>query len=220
MKHLIVEGLGDKIFFEKYCHHYAYNIDVKVITPEDVNPDYYTTKGGVISSSLDDLISQIALGMIKNLGIIIDADHVKDQSGIQKTKENLAEKLAPHGYTLVETAEGIIAKNNDGLIDIGIWIMPNNISDGNIENWIEELVDHKEIPLYEKAQKAVSELKEENLQKFKESRVKKAQLATWFAWQKSPGHGLDFFFDTPLIDVNHIQYTNFCTWFKRTFGIH
>ena len=220
MKHLIVEGLGDKFFFEKYCNHYSYNIDVKVITPEDVNSSYHTTKGGVISSSLDDLISQISLGLIKNLGIIIDADHNKDSSGIHKTKESLTIKLAPHGYTLIETHEGFIAKNDDGLIDIGIWIMPNNINDGNIENWIEELVHDKELPLYEKAKAVVAELKDESLQKFRESRVKKAQLATWFAWQKSPGHGLDFFFNDPLIDINHTQYTNFCSWFKRTFELH
>ena len=35
MKHLIVEGLGDKFFFEKYCHHYSYNIDVKVTSMEN-----------------------------------------------------------------------------------------------------------------------------------------------------------------------------------------
>ncbi|MFH7143992.1 DUF3226 domain-containing protein, partial [Acinetobacter johnsonii] len=66
---------------------------------------------------------------------------------------------------------------------------------------------------------SVSELAEEGLQKFKPSRVQKAQIATWFAWQKSPGHGLDFFFNAPLIDMNHIKYTNFCTWFRRTFEI-
>ncbi|EKF46290.1 TPA: DUF3226 domain-containing protein [Acinetobacter nosocomialis] len=219
MKHLIVEGLGDKAFFEKYCQYYSYNVDVNVLTPEDINPDYYTTKNGVISSSLDDLIKQITLGMIKNLGIIIDADHVKDQSGIDKTKTDLSNKLQPHGYTLIETTEGIIAQHNDGLIDIGIWIMPDNREDGNIENWIEELVCQSEALLYEKAKKVVNELENENLQKFKPSRIQKAQLATWFAWQKSPGHGLDFFFHTPLIDLNHTKYTAFCNWFKRTFEI-
>lgn len=219
MKHLIVEGLGDKVFFEKYCQYYSYNVDVNVLTPEDINPQYYTTKNGVISSSLDDLISQITLGIIKNLGIVIDADYIKDKSGIEKTKESLTQKLAPHGYMLVETDEGIIAKHNDGLIDIGIWIMPNNDEDGNIENWIAELISESETPLYEKAKLSVSELAEEGLQKFKPSRVQKAQIATWFAWQKSPGHGLDFFFNAPLIDMNHIKYTNFCTWFRRTFEI-
>ena len=29
MKNLIVEGFGDKVFFEKYCEHHAFNVDVR-----------------------------------------------------------------------------------------------------------------------------------------------------------------------------------------------
>ena len=32
MKNLIVEGFGDKVFFEKYCVHHAFDVDVTVIT--------------------------------------------------------------------------------------------------------------------------------------------------------------------------------------------
>ena len=37
MKNLIVEGFGDKVFFEKYCVHHAFDVDVTVITPEDID---------------------------------------------------------------------------------------------------------------------------------------------------------------------------------------
>ena len=48
MKNLIVEGLGDKFFFERYCEHHKFDVDVTVITPEDVDSKFHTTKSGVI----------------------------------------------------------------------------------------------------------------------------------------------------------------------------
>lgn len=219
MKNLIVEGLGDKFFFERYCEHHAFDVDVTVITPEDVSNEFHTTKSGVIFSSLNKLIEQVSVGKITRLGIIVDADQESVKSGIKKTKLDLQTILQPHGYTLNNANHGLVATNNDGLIDIGIWIMPDNIVDGTIENWIENLVHEKESELFQYSKKCVANLKTNNLQKFKDSRVIKAELATWFAWQKSPGYGLDFFFDEPLIDQNSPIYKNFSEWFKKTFSI-
>ncbi|KQE24004.1 hypothetical protein BFR69_00020 [Acinetobacter pittii] len=219
MKNLIVEGLGDKFFFERYCEHHKFDVDVTVITPEDVDSKFHTTKSGVIFNSLNKLLEQVSVGKITRLGIIVDADQEIVDSGIEKTKSDLQKILTPHGYTLENTEHGLVATNNDGLIDIGIWIMPDNIIDGTIEDWIENLVHTKEQDLFRYSKECVANLKTNNLQKFKDSRILKAELATWFAWQKSPGYGLDFFFDEPLIDKNSPAYNNLSEWFKRTFNI-
>jgi len=219
MKNLIVEGFGDKVFFEKYCEHHAFNVDVTVITPEDIDSQNSTTKSGVIFKSLSPLIQQINVGKIKNLGIIVDADQEIHGSGLERTIRDLTNELEPHGYTLKTAADGFIAEHDDGLINIGIWIMPDNLVDGTIEHWINTLIHPNESNLFSEAKDIVSSLKSRNLQKFKDSRLLKAEIATWFAWQKSPGHGLDFFFNEPLIELNQPNYQSFLRWFKSTFNV-
>lgn len=219
MKNLIVEGFGDKVFFEKYCEHHAFNVDVTVITPEDINSQNSTTKSGVIFNSLGPLIQQINVGKIKNLGIIVDADQEVHGSGLERTIKDLTNELKPHGYTLKKTSDGFVAEHDDGLISIGIWIMPDNLVDGTIEHWINSLIHPNEVNLFNESRTIVSSLKSKKLQKFKDSRLLKAEIATWFAWQKSPGHGLDFFFNEPLIELNQPNYQSFLRWFKTTFDV-
>ena len=97
--------------------------------------------------------------------------------------------------------------------------MPDNLVDGTIEHWINTLIHPNESNLFNEVKEVVSSLKAKDLQKFKDSRLLKAEISTWFAWQKSPGHGLDFFFNEPLIELNHPNYQSFLRWFKSTFNV-
>jgi len=214
---LLVEGLSDKRFYEEFCSLTSLRAAVKVAPPRDLGGGY-NTKGGVLDY-LPTLIKQMPDGRIRNLGVIVDADYADvGGMGYVGTLKSFSSKVEPFGFSRwsgLNTADGYLFKHNDGLADLGLWIMPNNKSDGMLEDWIKEAASEIDKPLLSHAVKTLTELPAPP--RFKEIHRAKAEVATWLAWQEVPGQDSFHALKNGLISMECSQAQPFVGWLKRIY---
>jgi hypothetical protein len=213
---LLVEGDSDKNFFEQVCKLLSLDTRVRVVPPKDVGGGYNNKEG--VFNHLPIELQQIADGQLQRLAIIIDADY-KDANGLgcRRTIERVEEIVQPFQFVLAQNSRnnlgGLRFKHADGLADFGLWIMPNNQDEGMLEDWIKHCVKQDEKTLFQHATEVVSALPQP---KFKPIHRTKADVATWLAWQNSPGHGLyrALWEKEILIDQNNPWYQGLAGWLQ------
>ena len=133
---------------------------------------------------LDSMAIAIKAGSGRTVGFVIDAD----DSLVNRWKQ-IADRLRPLGTDLPDLppADGFIGESREYHVRVGVWIMPDNATDGGrLENMLETLVPNAD-PIYTHAQRATVEAKEKGA-KFSERDTIKAVLQAWLAWQEQPGH--------------------------------
>ncbi len=124
--------------------------------------------------------------------------------------------MARCGFTLIPNpAGGILFQHDDGLADFGLWVMPNNRDEGMLEDWIKSCVHQDEHKLFAHAETVVATLPQT---KFKLIHFSKAEVATWMAWQKQPGHGLYRAVEDQLIDMDSALFKELCVWLTHIYS--
>ena len=232
-KILLVEGEADKCFFEEICKRKELNLNntVLVAPPRDLDKSEDTktktknTKNGAINFLRDNLLSQLDDGHITHIAVVVDADYGENE-GYANTLKRLNDVLSPSGFLLdddqLSTSSGLLFNHTDGFAPLGVWIMPDNSSNGMLEDWIISCIHEDEQKLFQEAQKAVSNLGEQlGFTKFDKSlHTSKAEIATWLAWQKQPGHGLYYVADTKnnLLDNNYALFKDLEGWLIKVFN--
>jgi hypothetical protein len=211
---LLVEGFADRDFFEQVCKLLDLSPLVTVATSKDYQGARNTKED--IFKLLPDLLTQIGIGKIERLAVVVDADKLEHGSGYEKTLNKVKEITANQGFALAENqTNGLIFKHNEELTDFGLWIMPNNQDEGMLENFIKQCVKNDELPLFNHAVQTVQNLPEPK--KFEPHHETKAEVATWLAWQKKPGHGLYHSVQVDLLDTNHALFQEMAQWLKKIF---
>ncbi|MDP3589751.1 MAG: hypothetical protein Q8R54_04350 [Methylobacter sp.] len=218
---LLVEGEGDRGFFEQVCFSLNLNPDIKVSLPKDYQMDFdehlHNSKQGAINllkDLLNDLIDEEA--PTQRLAIIIDADYEREQGlGYEKTIQQVNKIAEDYGFSLAENqTHGLCFKHSDGIAEFGLWVMPDNQKDGMFEDFIKECVTTTEQSLFNHAVQVVQDIPNK---KFKDHHYSKAEVATWLAWQKPPGHGLYCSVKDNLLDTNHALFQEMAQWLKKIF---
>ena len=213
---LLVEGDADKSFFEIIIEKLSLNTTVKVALPKEVDNDGYNSKEGVFNL-LKALLSQLDDGTFTHIAAIVDSDYIRYGHGYQKTITRISTILDPLGFELKEsesTQNGLCFKHSDGLADFGLWIMPDNQNEGMLEDWIKSCIKEDESPLFQQASEAVGSLSDP---KFKDHLAAKAEVATWLAWQKNPGHGLYGTLNADLLDNTQPLFQALEQWLKAIY---
>lgn len=212
---LLVEGEADRAFFELLCGSQTILAGVKVAPPVEVG-GRKNTKQGVLKL-LATLIGDLNDGRLQALAMVVDADRVADGGGFANTVSQITREVAAQGYDtppVALAAGGLLYKHNDGLPDLGVWVMPDNGSDGMLEDWIKQTVSPAESVLLAQAQITVASLA---VKKFKTTRLSKAEVATWLAWQDKPGEGLYYTVEGKLLDSTAPLYIGLVEWLKIVF---
>jgi hypothetical protein len=114
-------------------------------------------------------------------------------------------------------AEGLVLPNEYNQ-KLGVWIMPDNRSDGMLEDFLKHLVPTSRDKLWEYAQEAVSEAQHRGAT-FKNSHQSKANIHTWLAWQDEPGQSLGTALTRKVLDAKSSGATPFVNWFKRLYNL-
>ena len=139
--------------------------------------------------------------------------------GYRKTLEEFVGIVRDAGYRRINPKGlrgGILFGHNDGLSDLGLWIMASNRTDGTLEDWLKYCVHETDFSLYQNACRAVETLAKP--QKFSEFNRVKAEIATWLAWQEIPGRGAHAACRAGLIDQNKDLFTGLTDWLSRVFS--
>lgn len=211
---LLVEGEADRAFFEQICRVLELDTSVTVAPPKGLAGTHNTKEG--VFNYLPILLGQLADGQITRLAVIVDADSVENGGGYERAINRVGSIVAPYGFTpAAHTAGGIVFQHDDGLADFGLWVMPNNADEGMLEDWIKQSIHPDEQGLFAHAATVVAALPQPP--KFKPIHLSKAEVATWLAWQKQPGHGTYRAVEDGLIDINGIYYQTLIAWLGHVF---
>ncbi len=154
---------------------------------------------------------------LQTIAIVLDAD----KSAIS-TWQSVCAVLQKSGYTdLPKTpgAEGTVIESADpDLPKVGIWIMPDNSSTGEIEDFFLQLIDSQDFRL-DHARNSVGYLIDQRPDLLDNSNRSKAEAHTWLAWQQEPGRSMGVALKSNWANAKHPLAISLSQWFSRTFDL-
>ncbi|MGE3998998.1 MAG: DUF3226 domain-containing protein [Planctomycetaceae bacterium] len=163
-----------------------------------------------VEKLLDTFGDELQATDIECIGVIVDAD-----TEMLSRWGRLAHALREAGYSAVPAipeAQGTVVRE-EGLVPVGIWLMPDNVAVGAIETFVSSLIDGSDL-LWSKAQTDVTAIPREH-RRFKDSFLAKASIHTWLAWQEEPGTRLGQVFRKKYLDPQHPNAAAFVAWLRR-----
>jgi hypothetical protein len=149
------------------------------------------------------------------VGVVIDAD-----TDVKARWQSLRDRLITVGYQNVPVdpaREGTILEPpaRTLLPRIGIWIMPDNQTNGILEDFLRFLVPQKDA-LFRHVQSSVSTIPEAD-RRFSPLAEPKAIIHTWLAWQEEPGKPLGTAITARFLDPSVTQVDILVSWLNRLF---
>jgi hypothetical protein len=152
--------------------------------------------------------------VVKTLGVMIDADenaHGRYQS-IQVLCEPFFQALPAN-----IPQDGLVVENTEQK-RFGIWIMPDNVSQGNLETFLKFLVPNRLAPTWAHALESAKTAKRIGCE-YRDTHVEKANLYTWLAWQDPPGQSPGESLTKKVLDPNAASATAFVAWFRKLYQL-
>ncbi|WP_246140330.1 DUF3226 domain-containing protein [Euhalothece natronophila] len=147
---------------------------------------------------------------LKALGLMIDADDSLNtrwesvRNACLKSIPDLPKNLPERGLIYTTTSG----------IRFGVWIMPDNETEGMLETFLTYLIPNDSEPLWQYAQEVAEDAQHKGAQ-FINSHFDKASIYTWLAWQNPPGRQLHDAVKQKILDPTHPQAQSFVNWFKQ-----
>jgi hypothetical protein len=213
---LLVEGESDRSFFETLCRMLRISADVvRVAVPKD-DGGAHNSKAGVLNHLISALLPQLQDGQLTRIGVVVDADRAMHGSGYAATLQRFTEALVQGDFRPNPApTSGLVFTHQDGLADLGLWIMPNNADEGMLEDWIKQCLHSDETGLYQHGEASIDAIP--GGPKFQPWNRSKAEVATWLAWQEKPGNGLYNAVKPDLLDTSAPLYAGLYAWLKHVF---
>ncbi len=198
---LLVEGIDDMRVIENICR------KRDVAAPNEVKPH----------DGVEDLLRSlpIQLAAITDEGdvvaVVIDADE-----DVQRRWQAISNRLSDAGYENVPSAPGLSGTILDPpagtiLPTAGVWIMPNNLDTGKLEEFLMSLVPTQDT-LFTHATQVVEQLP---YKRFKDEDEVKAIMHTWLAWQERPGRPYGTAIRASFLDATVPAADGLVSWLNR-----
>lgn len=208
---LLVEGKDDEHVVKHLCGHHSLWL-TEITPPREVGDD-----SAGIDSLLESLPERIVQGNVEALGIMVDAD-----TNLAARWQALRDRLEKAGYKdlpVKPDAHGTIVEAptdqpNDLVPRVGIWLMPDNTTNGILEDFLQLLVPSPS-ELLEHARASVDSIPGEPL--FRAVDQPKALIHTWLAWQQEPGKPYGTAITAKYLDADAPQARTFVAWLRKLF---
>ena len=199
---LLVEGRDDKHVFYSLLQHHGVPDQFEIRDADGIEQLKDAFAAGLVSSELE------------LFGVVVDAD--SDLStrwlSLRNTMINAGYKIVP----MTPDANGTIVKQ-PGKITVGIWLMPDNILPGMIEDFIKFLVPEDDV-LWPIAEDVVQKVIETD-RKFRPSYKSKAYLHTWLAWQEEPGGPMGQAITKRYLNADASHAQQLIKWIRQLFEL-
>ncbi|HSI86418.1 MAG: DUF3226 domain-containing protein [Candidatus Methylacidiphilales bacterium] len=204
-KILLVEGVDDyNVVLNIQGHHNIRPLDKKEIR----NTEGYTRL-------LTELPIHLKAGLPDSIvGAILDADE-----NLAHRWQSVSDKLKELGYSVPRIPDKhgtIIGSPRVPLPRVGIWLMPNNQTNGVLEDFLHFLIPAGDrlIP-YAKEVIDTEALPE---QRFSDLARIKALMHTWLAWQQEPGKPFGLAIKARYLDAGLPEAQSFVTWLQKLYS--
>lgn len=150
----------------------------------------------------------------RRLGVVIDAD-----IDLAARWASLRNRLLQAGYTSVPEVpqpDGTVIVQ-DEKFPVGLWLMPNNLLPGMLEDFASLLVRPDDL-LWPIAERILQEVMATE-RRFPEVHRSKARIHTWLAWQIKPGKPLGVAITAHYLDPAASQAQQFISWVRCLFAL-
>ena len=194
---LLVEGPDDKHVVRQLCRSQSV-------------PHFSIKVAGTVETLLSTVGAEILAPGRKCVGILIDADDDPRRRWEELVDLLSEEDIRIPGHpnplgTIVNTAEGP---------PIGIWVMPDNGSSGELEDFVQKMIPAGD-PVWPKSQRYVNQIPVQH-QRFRPGKLLRAQMYAWLATREIPGRmGAAIGAGDLNIDIEICK--NFMEWLRRLF---
>jgi hypothetical protein len=174
---LVVEGHDDRMSVIGLMEHHVDWPDGKENAP--VYIDLGLSAAEILVKKY--LSTQLKAPGLRRFGVMVDADtKAKSRYTILR---NICQEYFP-SLPIEMPAGGVVVEHNG--MRFGAWIMPDNISGGDLETFLRYLVPVDAEATWQHAIQSVAAAREMGAS-CKEAHVAKANLYTWLSWQGEPG---------------------------------
>ncbi len=196
---LLVEGKNDL--------HVFYNIFEKHSVKQSFKPE--GKEGDGIYKSIPIYLKTD----VSTIGVVIDADE-----NINLKWDKLKNLFKASGYELPEspTQGGSIIKKIN-FPTIGVWIMPDNNTNGMLEDFVKQLVPSDDL-LMDYVEESLDKIETDGVNKYKTIHKSKARIHTWLAWQETPGTPMGLAIKKTFLDTNKELCLKFVDWINDLFN--
>ena len=174
-------------------------------------PDFEIINKGGINALLESIRVEARVPSLATLGILVDADddvngrwgEISDK--LQTVNINVPASPDPNGTII------------DCVPRIGIWMMPDNKSSGELENFIEKMIPPSD-QIWPRSMAYINGIPMPE-RKFVNSdrKIVKAKVHAWLAARKFPGL-MGVAIRERDLDINVSDSTNFVDWLRRLFS--
>jgi hypothetical protein len=168
---------------------------------------------GSIEAVLEGMEPAIAASTGKTVGFVLDAD-----SPIRSRWEAVMARLTKMGVAVPSSpsADGFIGESTNLKVRVGVWLMPDNVNDGILEDFLREVIETDD--LSQLAASATEEAKSKGA-KFRDVDRSKAMVHAWLAWQAEPGLPFGTAIRAKYFRADLPAGKRFATWFRKLYGI-
>lgn len=159
------------------------------------------------------LTAKIKEASTRILGVMFDAD--TNPKGRYSRARDRCLSLFPD---LPEElpAEGLIAEHDEKRL--GIWIMPDNVSEGSLETFLRYLVPDASAEVWRHAVDSVRQATQKGAP-CRDCHYDKADLYTWLAWQDPPGYSPGMALTKKILDPHGQTAAAFVKWFSTLYQL-
>jgi hypothetical protein len=202
-KILLVEGTDDEHVVKNLCAHHGLQHIGEIERLDG------------IEQLIESFPVRLKESDMEAIGVVVDAD-----TNIQTRWKSLRNCLLEAGYKTVPdtpAAKGtIVEPPRDTLLPrVGIWMMPDNQTNGTLEDFLRFLVPTPD-PLLDHAQASIDTIPNGH-RRFKPNDQLKALIHTWLAWQEEPGRPYGTAIKSRYLDADVPLATDFMNWLRQLF---
>jgi hypothetical protein len=147
-------------------------------------------------------------------GIVLDAD--TKPRGRYESVRKLCIGMFPE-LPAELPLDGLVVENADKK-RLGVWIMPDNSSDGSLETFLKWLVPAPRDPAWNHAEQSVKAARGMGCG-CRESHIEKANLYTWLSWQDPPGQAPGVALTRKILDPQNANAAAFVAWFVKLYKL-
>lgn len=212
---LICEGIDDRAVLAKLVEKRGLgSVRTKYLKElRDVKPDYFLIRPDKEDEGGFDRAKRILEILLinpemKTMAIVIDADD--ELNGKKAAIEGLANLVGFEALPQLPWPDGCIVRT-PAKRTLGVWIMPDNQSDGKLETLLARTIDSAD-PNWSYAGHVLNDVEPP---RFNEVDRDKAHLRTWLAWQNPPGLQFGTALQARKFNPDHAAFDPLTEWLRK-----
>ena len=169
-------------------------------------------KGGV-APLLDSIPGEVKVDGRRALGIVLDANE-----SLPDRWADVASRLEEAGINGVPAGPepgGVCIEGSARLPRVGIWVMPDNTSSGELEDFVSRMIPDGD-PMWPRSESYIDGIPVD-IRKFTNKKAQRAKVYAWAATRTQPGR-IGAAIKEGDLETDGELATSFLEWLQRLFG--